>query len=592
MAWTWMRDSMRRWDCHTTRDRSRYTAAAAAPRTTATQQITPSIGRGGPASTSGREHFGLTPARAVHPTERGGRCDAAAVHQGGLGRSDVLGGTPGPPPLTSRRIMNRRIKSCDRAEQLASLVLEEVANFDQQNNTHALSRLAKLFRGSRQLLSLSEMVGNELPSAQVPPALLPAIQALTKRMYHLISSYDSWDATSSLWAYAQLGYVDEAAMDTLCNMALAMVHTFKPADCANVVVAFARMDYIHTELLRQLVPAVLDVIGECRPGEICQLLWAFARLGCHPGDLFLTEMVDAVHWHLDEYGNQELALVLWSLARLRHLPPLPFLAAAETHLLIRLPLLTPSDVCVSVWALPRLRYKAVRLLDELPAALLPRLPTLPNRELCGLVSAFATARHHHRVLLEAVAAEVLPRLPSLKPQELCIVLWTYGAFHHRPEHPDFARQLAGVLYDRMPQLSPQGLAMTAKALAQLRWRSGPLLAQLAGAAERQLAGFKPLEMSQLLWGLSQLHCPEEAIFHAVVRRCIAILQDQQHPHYGHMRHRVVNSIIASCQRRGFIPWLLLDFAESKGIRVKQPCGPDARPLGGGGCSGVGSSISG
>lgn len=48
-------------------------------------------------------------------------------------------------------------------------------------------------------------------------------------------------------------------------------------------------------------------------------------------------------------------------------------------------------------------------------------------------------------------------------------------------------------------------------------------------------------------------------------------QDPQHPHYKTMRHhRVLNSVIASCQHAGYVPWALVDFAESKGIRVKQP----------------------
>ncbi len=35
---------------------------------------------------------------------------------------------------------------------------------------------------------------------------------------------------------------------------------------------------------------------------------------------------------------------------------------------------------------------------------------------------------------------------------------------------------------------------------------------------------RPLELSQLLWGLSSLQCRELSIYYAAVRRCIAVLQ--------------------------------------------------------------------
>ncbi len=41
--------------------------------------------------------------------------------------------------------------------------------------------------------------------------------------------------------------------------------------------------------------------------------------------------------------------------------------------------------------------QAVRLLDELPAAVVPELRLYGNRELCGLLSGYATAKHYHRV---------------------------------------------------------------------------------------------------------------------------------------------------------------------------------------------------
>ncbi|KXZ44569.1 hypothetical protein GPECTOR_65g187 [Gonium pectorale] len=379
--------------------------------------------------------------------------------------------------------MNRRIKSCTTPAQLCGLVLDEVKSFDEQNVPHALSRLAKMFRKRTKWL-------DEPSRRQTYAELLPAVDALTKRMLQLVGNYDSWDTSLSLWSYGQLGHHDEAALRALCDAALGVAPIFKPADCANTLVAFANLDFMHRELLKQLVVTVLDTLDDFQPGELAQVLWGFARVGCHPGEHFVEELVEAVQWRMQYYSTQELTMVLWSLVRLRHRPGLRFLQLAEGTLLQRLPHMAPVDVCVSVWTFAHLRYKAVRLLDEVPQAIAPQLHACKNSELCALVSAFATAHHFHRVMLEAVAAVAVPRLETISARDVAVLLWTYGAFHHRPAHPDFARAMAGALGARMRQFSPQGLAIVCKALAQLQWRSEPLMAELVAAAEAQLPGFK------------------------------------------------------------------------------------------------------
>ncbi len=94
------------------------------------------------------------------------------------------------------------------------------------------------------------------------------------------------------------------------------------------------------------------------------------------------------------------------------------------------------------------------------------------------------------MLLDAVAGVVLSRIETRMHHEVCVVLWTYGTFRHRPAHADFSKQMAATLYSRMPYFAPQGLAMIVKALAQLQWRSEPLLVALTTAAEVKLNAFK------------------------------------------------------------------------------------------------------
>ncbi|PNH08518.1 hypothetical protein TSOC_004918 [Tetrabaena socialis] len=363
--------------------------------------------------------------------------------------------------LTPRVLMNRRIVGCCSPAELCGLVLEEVATLDHVNTSHALYHLAKMPR-QRGMHDEQQAEAQQL-----------AIEALTRRMQQLIGNYQSWDVTQSLWAYAGLGYKDEAVMHTLCSAAMRLAAFFRPVDCANVVVAFARLDYTNQQLLRQIISTVLDAIDDFRPGELSQLLWGFARLGCHPGAAFLSEVTGGMQGRLEQYGSQELALILWSSARLRHKPGLRFLNEMEDVLLQRLPHLSPSDSCVAVWSFAHLGYKAVRFLDEVPQSLGPQLHSCRNSELCALISGFATAYHYHRVLLDEASDVILGRLDTFS--------------HHEP---DSGKQLAAALYMRMRHFTPQGLAMVVKALAQLQWRSEPLMAELIVAAELKLLAFK------------------------------------------------------------------------------------------------------
>ena len=55
-----------------------------------------------------------------------------------------------------------------------------------------------------------------------------------------------------------------------------------------------------------------------------------------------------------------------------------------------------QDVCSVLWAFGRLRYKAVRLMDELPLYLGPWLHEFKPSELCLLLVGYTHGRHYHR----------------------------------------------------------------------------------------------------------------------------------------------------------------------------------------------------
>lgn len=82
----------------------------------------------------------------------------------------------------------------------------------------------------------------------------------------------------------------------------------------------------------------------------------------------------------------------------------------------------------------------------------------------------------------------------------------------------------------------------------------------------------------MLHGLMQLQFHELPVYYAAVRRCIQVLEEADLASTGQSANLLyqlvpaMNSISMSCQAVGYVPWTLIDYAESKGMRIKQPVG--------------------
>lgn len=148
-------------------------------------------------------------------------------------------------------------RSCVSLSQLSSLVVDEVGSFDQANTACALNRLAKMYSARYTSLSQTNLLSGD-EQQQARRELRPALEALTKRLSQVIYSCSAWDVSISLWSFAQLGWHDEATLQSLCEAALQLTPTFKPADCAQTVIAFTQIGYVHPELLRHIVTVGLD----------------------------------------------------------------------------------------------------------------------------------------------------------------------------------------------------------------------------------------------------------------------------------------------------------------------------------------------
>ena len=167
--------------------------------------------------------------------------------------------------------------------------------------------------------------------------------------------------------------------------------------------------------------------------------------------------------------------------------------------------LRPQDIGNVLWAFGRLRYKAVKLLDEVPLHLGPWLHQFTPRDMCCVLVGYTHARHYHRGVLDALAPLLAARANQLSSYELTVSLWAYGIFQHVPSTaPHFADAMSNALVPHLYTARPQVLAVAAKALANLRARPQPFLRVLVRAAEQRVGELRPDEMAQLLYGISHI----------------------------------------------------------------------------------------
>eukprot|EP00798_Chlamydomonas_sp_ICE-L_P003815 gene3813-13885_t len=496
----------------------------------------------------------------------------------------------------------RNIKKQHSVTELCKLVLADGSSFQSSNAAFALHRMARL--------SLKESGKSRSDPGRplVSQALIgSALQALDGIVLAKADAFEMWDVSLSLWGFSSLGHYNQDVFQRICFRGATLgEETLKPVDCAQIMTAFGRFEHYHPVLLRSIIMAVLCQLEDCKPHEVSQVIWGLARLGTIPPNEVKT-LCEAVM-------DVELVVTLWSLSKLRQKPSLKFMQRMEDSLMRLMPYLGPQDVANSLHSFVKLRYKPSAFMSVAPHFAPALLDFQPN-EMSQVLYAYTQARQYSRQLLNASAPVIASRILQLSNQDVVMALWSYGVFLHHPAnwrgsdaqmqqlvselehrrpaawqqllewrqaHPaevekavkqsPFVDMLLIAAFIHIDHLTPQGLSLTMKAFARLGCHPGhPLVVEIAEHAEQQISQMQTDDITSLLFGLSAVGYDNLAVYYACVRQCIRMLEVPKQPNAEGrpMNFYALNSVVKSCRLVGYTPWTLLDFAESRGIRLKQ-----------------------
>eukprot|EP00197_Chlamydomonas_leiostraca_P009934 CAMPEP_0202871020 /NCGR_PEP_ID=MMETSP1391-20130828/17519_1 /ASSEMBLY_ACC=CAM_ASM_000867 /TAXON_ID=1034604 /ORGANISM="Chlamydomonas leiostraca, Strain SAG 11-49" /LENGTH=915 /DNA_ID=CAMNT_0049551725 /DNA_START=262 /DNA_END=3010 /DNA_ORIENTATION=+ len=299
------------------------------------------------------------------------------------------------------------------------------------------------------------------------------------------------------------------------------------------------------------------------PQDVSNMLWAYGRMRYKAAALLDTLPLHLGRW-LHAWSVSDLCCLLVGYTHARHyhrgvLDAVAPLLASRAHEL------TLSELVVPFWAYGIFQHKPPTcpgFLDTLTSVLVERLRGARPQTYSMLAKACANLRYTPDVLLHQMALGAARRVGEMRPDEMAALL--YGMSHLAAQavrnqqardagmsDSSSAGSYASALFNTAGDLSAAPVAMTVGASI-----SAPGVALPA----------QPVGSGSILGPASS------QLFHAVVRQCIRILEEPGHPYADarHMHHKVLNSIVFSCVRVGYTPWTLIDFAESKGIRIIQP----------------------
>jgi len=151
------------------------------------------------------------------------------------------------------------------------------------------------------------------------------------------------------------------------------------------------------------------------------------------------------------------------------------------------------------------------------------------------------------------------------PQDLVLVLRAYGTLKHQPANTSFLALACEQLHARRRRLQPLQMALGMKAFAEMGWQpDSTFMDDMAGAALSRIELFKPMELSQLLWGYAMLGYRHVPLYEGIVLRL------QLHLEASPQRvlpRAALESVLHCCDRVGFWPTSLLDEAEAMGALV-------------------------
>eukprot|EP00439_Symbiodinium_sp_Y106_P012825 s6043_g1.t2 len=291
----------------------------------------------------------------------------------------------------------------------------------------------------------------------------PLLQVISLVCISNMAQFKSFELSTTLWALAKLGSMEDAApVDKAVFYAAAThihnnVKEFGFRCLATTAWAFATSRQRHARLFRSMAAAMLPAAAGANCQEMANTAWAFGTADFHDDALFNELAEQALH-RLEEFKPQEISNMLWGFA-------------------------TNSFFHEAFYA---------------RAALVAQQMELQSQHLANILWAFARVRPKHALTQQTVLS-LLPlctkQLQSFKPQEVSSTLLasakavgnsdelapapaTLESFS--PEVLDFFHACLPWVVARMREFSEQSLANSVSAYAMVPVKGSDTLVECAG----------------------------------------------------------------------------------------------------------------
>eukprot|EP00440_Ansanella_granifera_P045407 gb/GFBE01049196.1/.p1 GENE.gb/GFBE01049196.1/~~gb/GFBE01049196.1/.p1 ORF type:complete len:838 (+),score=163.56 gb/GFBE01049196.1/:1-2514(+) len=402
-------------------------------------------------------------------------------------------------------------------QHLMSTIMNHLQQMNLVNLSTALHRLAKLastdsylqadLRNDERLEVLLHTISiafTTLEAAEVQPQSIsnvvwslatmryvhrPLLQVLTELSVSNIDLFKPFELSTTLWALAKLGTVDQisAVLKPVFQQAaaphiLSRAHDFGFRCLATTAWAFATARQRHARLFRVVAAQMLPMVHSANCQEMANTAWAFGTAGFHDDELFKA-LAEKAMMRPRDFKPQELSNMLWGFATNGFFHEGFF---SQASVVAQKMDLQAQHLANILWAFARVRPRHP-LTHGTILALLPlctaQLRTFKPQEVSSTALAVGKAMG---------ITDNNGELPAAVGRHMML----QEAQHLPPEVLDFFNCCTTWVASRLPEFSAQSLANTVSAFVMVPVAGSAALFELVG--REVLSRINELEATALL----------------------------------------------------------------------------------------------
>ncbi|GIL45172.1 hypothetical protein Vafri_2498 [Volvox africanus] len=398
---------------------------------------------------------------------------------------------PPPTSLQHRTALTRAISQCPTYTRLHQLILDNAADFNCYHTCAALSRVLMLH--SEGLTPRESRLFKEGCST---------LQAILRRQ---VPELHPRALVVAAYSLARLELPDRELLAGLAAAVEPHLSTLQPQGLSSLLWAFARQNHQPPpKWMDSMLSACTADLGAFAPRDMATVIWALARLHYKVAPARLKQLLEHTQVNIGSFSGRSLSNVVYALALSQQHPGGEWLAAAQARAVALGPgAFSPQGITQMAWGIAKLGAAPTpAFVDLVLEHATQRLPPAPHERLRLRDQEQQVQQQREGGSgMEGKSERRLGRYSGLDLATLMFALASLGA----QPRADLGRRLLAAVQWELPSLEANGMCNCLWACARLRiYPTKMWLSCFFDASYRQLAYFKPVDLSQTLWALARL----------------------------------------------------------------------------------------